>query len=144
VCVCVCVCMFVCVRVNHSAWRCSVRSIYINIWPTKAVIWVISYDTECMKKKRRRKNYVGSESHSPHQLRKRSHFGTEYRKAPPPRKGKENSMGIRRVAGFASNQLLMHASKLQTIILHVQLRATPLLFKLYCLHAASSQVTCNP
>ena len=26
-----------------------------------------------------------------------SHFGTEYRKAPPPRKGKENNMGIRRV-----------------------------------------------
>jgi hypothetical protein len=47
------------------------------------------------------KNYAGSENHSPHQLRKRSHFGTEYRKAPPPRKGKEKSMGIRRVAGLA-------------------------------------------
>jgi len=33
---------------------------------------------------------------------KRSHFDTEYRKAPPPRKaGKEKSMGIRRVAGLA-------------------------------------------
>jgi hypothetical protein len=32
-------------------------------------------------------------------IRKRSHFGTKYRKAPPPRKGKEKSMGIRRVAG---------------------------------------------
>jgi len=46
-------------------------------------------------------NYSGGESHSPRYLRKRSHFGTEYRKAPPPRKGKEKSMGIRRVAGLA-------------------------------------------
>ena len=30
-----------------------------------------------------------------HNLRKRSHFGTEYRKAPPPRKGKENQWGSR-------------------------------------------------
>jgi hypothetical protein len=30
------------------------------------------------------KNYAGSESHSPHYLKKKSHFGTEYRKAPPP------------------------------------------------------------
>jgi hypothetical protein len=36
-----------------------------------------------------------------------SHFDTEYRKAPPPRKGKEKSMGIRRVAGLACNRLLM-------------------------------------
>jgi hypothetical protein len=50
--------------------------------------------------KRKRKNYAGSENHSPHQVRKRSHFGTEYRKAPPPRKGKEKSMGIKRVAGL--------------------------------------------
>jgi hypothetical protein len=35
------------------------------------------------------KSYAGSENHSPHLLRKRSHFGTEYRKAPPP-KEKEN------------------------------------------------------
>jgi hypothetical protein len=52
-------------------------------------------------KKTKRKNYVGSESHSPHLLRKRSHFGTEYRKALPPRKGQGKSMGIRRVAGLA-------------------------------------------
>ena len=32
----------------------------------------------------KRKNYAGSESHSPHYLKKKSHFGTEYRKAPPP------------------------------------------------------------
>jgi hypothetical protein len=38
--------------------------------------------------KEKRKNYAGSENHSPHQLRKRSHFGTEYRKAPPPQKKK--------------------------------------------------------
>jgi len=31
----------------------------------------------------------------------RSHFKTKYRKAPPPRKGKEKAMGIRRVAGSA-------------------------------------------
>jgi hypothetical protein len=35
------------------------------------------------KEKKKRKNYAGSESHSPHRLRKKSHFGTEYRKAPP-------------------------------------------------------------
>ena len=29
-------------------------------------------------------NYAGSENHSPHQLRKRSHFGTGYRKKLPP------------------------------------------------------------
>jgi hypothetical protein len=40
-----------------------------------------------------KKNYAGSENHSPHQLRKRSHFVTEYRKAPPRWKGKEKSMG---------------------------------------------------
>jgi hypothetical protein len=50
---------------------------------------------------RKKKNYAGSENHSPHQSRKRSHFGTEYRKAPPPRKGKEKLMGIKRVAGLA-------------------------------------------
>jgi hypothetical protein len=53
------------------------------------------------KEKEKRKNYTGSESHSPHLLRKRSHFGTEYCKAPPPRKGKEQLMGIRSVAGLA-------------------------------------------
>jgi hypothetical protein len=42
---------------------------------------------------RKRKNYAGSESHSPHYLRKRSHFGTEYRKAPSPQKGKEKING---------------------------------------------------
>jgi hypothetical protein len=53
-------------------------------------------------RKEKRKNYAGNENHSPHQLRKRSHFGTtEYRKAPPPRKGKEKSMGNKRVAGLA-------------------------------------------
>jgi hypothetical protein len=45
--------------------------------------------------KRKRKNYAGSENHSPHKLRKRSHFGTEYHKALPPRKGKENQWGSR-------------------------------------------------
>ena len=42
------------------------------------------------EKKRKMKNYAGSENHSPHRLRKRSHFGSEYRKAPPTQKGKEN------------------------------------------------------
>jgi hypothetical protein len=49
---------------------------------------------------KKKKKHAGSESHSPHKSRKRSHFGTEYRKAPSPRKGKEKSMGIRRVAGL--------------------------------------------
>jgi hypothetical protein len=56
---------------------------------------------------KKEKNYAGSENHSPHYLRKNSHFGTEYRKALPPQKGKEKSMGIRRVAGLAWNRLLM-------------------------------------
>jgi hypothetical protein len=47
-----------------------------------------------------KKNYAGSGNHSPHKLRKKSHFGTEYCKAPPPRKGKEKLMGIKRVAGL--------------------------------------------
>ena len=34
--------------------------------------------------RRGKQNYVGSENHSPHQLRKRSHFGTGYRKKLPP------------------------------------------------------------
>jgi hypothetical protein len=33
-------------------------------------------------------------------IRKRSHFGTEYHKAPPPRKGKEKSRGIKRVQAW--------------------------------------------
>jgi hypothetical protein len=51
--------------------------------------------------KKKKKDYAGSESHSPHLSKKRSHFGTEYRKAPPLQKGKEKSTGIRRVAGLA-------------------------------------------
>ena len=51
--------------------------------------------------KKKRKNYAGRKSHSPHQLRKTGHFGTEYREAPPLWKGKELSMGIRSVAGLA-------------------------------------------
>ena len=43
----------------------------------------------CIEKKRKIKDYAGSENHSPHLIRKRSHFGTEYRKAPPPQEGKE-------------------------------------------------------
>jgi len=42
-------------------------------------------------------------------IKERSHFGTEYRKAPPPRKGMEKPMGIKRVAGLAWNRLLMRA-----------------------------------
>jgi hypothetical protein len=42
-----------------------------------------------------KKKYTGSENHSPHKLRKRSHFGTEYCKAAPLRKGKENRWGSR-------------------------------------------------
>jgi hypothetical protein len=48
-----------------------------------------------------RKYNTGIAIHSPRKLKKRSHFGTEYRKALLPRKGKEKSMGIRRIAGLA-------------------------------------------
>ena len=48
-----------------------------------------------------KKNYAGSENHSPHLSRKRSHFDHEYRKAPPPQKREKKSMGIKRVAGLA-------------------------------------------
>jgi len=64
-------------------------------------LWALLLDelltSTCLATKEK-KNYVGSENYSP---MKRSHFGTEYCKAPPPRKGKEKSMGIRRVAGLA-------------------------------------------
>jgi hypothetical protein len=63
--------------------------------------FVRSLSLKRKRKRKEKKNYTGSEIHSPHQLRKRSHFGTEYRKAPPPRKGKEKLMGIRRVSGLA-------------------------------------------
>jgi hypothetical protein len=45
------------------------------------------------KKKRKEKLRRRSENHSPHKIKKKSHFGTEYRKAPPPRKRKENQWG---------------------------------------------------
>ena len=58
-----------------------------------------SRDKDCAKQNHRfwkKKNYAGSENNSTHTiLRKRSHFGTEYRKAPPPRKEKENQWGTR-------------------------------------------------
>ena len=49
---------------------------------------------------KKRKNKAGSKNHSPYKLRKRSHLGTKYRKAPPPRKGKEKLMGIKRVQAW--------------------------------------------
>ena len=55
------------------------------------ISWVL---TPARKRKEKKKNYAGSENHSPHQLRKKSHFGTEYCKAPSPRKWKGKSMGI--------------------------------------------------
>jgi len=60
----------------------------------------------CQKKKKKEK-LRRQWKPLPRQLRKRSHFGTEYRKAPPPQKGKEKSMGIKRVAGLAWNRLPM-------------------------------------
>jgi hypothetical protein len=64
--------------------------------------WLKCMPLHTYKKRRGKKNYAGGENHSPHQLRKRSHFGTKYCKAPhPPKGGKEISMGIRRVAGLA-------------------------------------------
>jgi hypothetical protein len=49
-----------------------------------------------MKKGKKEKQAVKATPHI-----KRSHFGTEYRKAFPPQKGKEKSMRIKRVAGLA-------------------------------------------
>jgi hypothetical protein len=41
-----------------------------------------------------KKNYAGSEKkHPPHKLRKRSHFGTRYRKTPPPIEKKKDQWG---------------------------------------------------
>jgi hypothetical protein len=67
-----------------SAWKSKSKSLH---WKSPA----------CIKKRlsKIKINYAGSENHSPHKLRKRSHFGTEYRKAPPPQKGKENQWGSR-------------------------------------------------
>jgi hypothetical protein len=48
-----------------------------------------------LEKEKKIGNYTGSENQSPHKLKKRSHFGTEYRKAPPPQKGKEKQWGSR-------------------------------------------------
>jgi hypothetical protein len=56
------------------------------------ISWVL---TPARKRKEKKKNYAGSENHSPHQLRKKSRFGAEYRKAPPPRKGRKNQWGSR-------------------------------------------------
>jgi len=52
-----------------------------------------SRNRKFLLEKTRKKNHAGSENHSPHWLRKMSHFGTEYRKAPPPRKEKEKVNG---------------------------------------------------
>ena len=59
------------------------------------------------KEKRKKKKLRRQWKPLPHEIRKRSHFGTEYRKAPPPRKGIEKPMGIKRIAGLAWNRLLM-------------------------------------
>ena len=55
------------------------------------------------EKKKEKEKFTQAVKTTPHahKLRKRSHFGTKYRKAPPPQKGKEISMGIKRVAGLA-------------------------------------------
>jgi hypothetical protein len=45
----------------------------------------------------KRRNYAGSENHSPHYLKKKSHFDTGYRKTPTNRI-RIKSMQIRRVA----------------------------------------------
>jgi hypothetical protein len=51
-----------------------------------------------------KENYAGSENHSPHQSRKRSHFGIGYRKSHTPHKKRKKLMGARRVAGMTRNQ----------------------------------------
>jgi len=50
------------------------------------------------RKEKEKKNYVGSEKHSLHQLRKRGLIGPKRRKSPSPHR-KEKSMRIRRVPG---------------------------------------------
>ena len=62
---------------------------------TISVIWSNILFKLTERKEKEEKNYAGGENHSPHQSRKRSHFATEYRIAPPPRKGKENQWGSR-------------------------------------------------
>jgi hypothetical protein len=47
---------------------------------------------EGKEKKKEKTTQAVRKYHSPHQLRKRSHFGTGYRKTPPP-KGKEKING---------------------------------------------------
>jgi len=63
--------------------------------------------TACMSGKKR-KNYAGSEDPLPTLIKeKKSHFGNGYRKTAPP-KGKNRSVGIRRVASLTGkNRLLM-------------------------------------
>jgi hypothetical protein len=47
--------------------------------------------TEALRSNSKEKNYAGSEKTLPTLIRKRSHFGTGYRKTPPPKgKGKIN------------------------------------------------------
>ena len=65
---------------RQSPHDISLQEICISVYPEGA-------HDRCVNKK---KKYAGSESHSPHQLRKRSHFGTKHRKAPPPRKERKN------------------------------------------------------
>jgi len=48
----------------------------------------IELTSSFQEKEKKGKDYAGSENHST-QFRKRSHFGTEYRNAPLPRKGEE-------------------------------------------------------
>jgi hypothetical protein len=48
-------------------------------------------------KRRKQKNYAGSKNHSRHLLRRQSHFGTGFRKTPPPQRKRKRSIGIRRV-----------------------------------------------
>ena len=64
----------------------------------QALDWIPQVSVEVIARvvsvKKKKINYAGSENHSPHQLRKKSHFGTEYCKAPSPRKWKGKSMGI--------------------------------------------------
>jgi hypothetical protein len=43
----------------------------------------------------KKENYADSGSHSPQLLRKRSHFGTGYRKTPPPKEKEKYQEGCR-------------------------------------------------
>jgi len=58
-----------------------------------------------VKKNAQKKKLRRQSKPLPTSIKKRSHFGTEYRKAPPPQKGEEKSMGIKLFRMLRKNML---------------------------------------